>query len=94
MRDFVAVREAKDATDEEWQIKELNPAMYAFKGDWLWAHLPGLGNKNAAGEVYLTDLIAVAVEEGHTVVTASAEPFEVVGVNTPEELKTAERLVG
>ncbi len=93
-REFVAIREAKDATEDELAVTELNPAMYAFQGDWLWEHLPQLGNKNAAGEIYLTDLIAMAVEEGHAVVTESAEPFEVVGVNTPEELKTAERLAG
>ncbi len=93
-REFVAIREAKDATADELAVTELNPAMYAFQGDWLWAHLPLLGTGNAAGEIYLTDLIALAVEEGHAVVTAQAEPFEVVGVNTPEELQTAERLAG
>jgi bifunctional UDP-N-acetylglucosamine pyrophosphorylase/glucosamine-1-phosphate N-acetyltransferase len=92
--EFVAIREAKDASADELLVTELNPAMYAFQADWLWSHLPLLGNKNAAGEIYLTDLIALAVEEGHQVVASSAEPFEVVGVNTPEELKTAERLAG
>lgn len=94
MKDFVAIRESKDASEEEKAVKELNPAMYAFQGEWLWEHLPRLDSDNAAGEIYLTDLIAMAVEEGHAVVTAPAEPFEVVGVNTQEELKTAERLAG
>ena len=93
-REFVAIREAKDATPEELAITEVNPAMYAFNGEWLWAHLPLLSTKNAAGEMYLTDLIAMAVEEGQSVVSSSANPFEVVGVNTPEELATAERLLG
>lgn len=93
-KDLVASHEAKDATPEELEITELNPCIYSFRGDWLWEHLPRLGSNNAAGEIYLTDLIAMAVEEGHAVVTAPAEPFEVVGVNTQEELKTAERLAG
>lgn len=90
--EVIGNREFKDATDEEKQIRELNPCMYAFDAAWLWEHLKMLTSANAAGEYYLTDVIAMAMQEGRTIVTASGQPFEVVGVNTPEELQTAERL--
>lgn len=88
----VGNREYKDATDEERLIRELNPCMYAFDATWLWEHLRMLTDANVAGEYYLTDVIAMAMQEGRTIVTASGQPFEVVGVNTPEELQTAEKL--
>jgi len=86
--------EAKDASEVELEIKELNPAIYMFEAEWLWEHLPELENKNAGGEYYLTDLIGIAIEEGENVVTTTAEPLEVIGINTPEELERAENLLG
>ena len=91
---IVKNQEAKDATEEEKEIKELNPGIYAFDAAWLWEHLPELQNKNASGEYYLTDLIGMAIEEGEDVATAPADPFEVIGINTPEELARAEKLLG
>ncbi|MFH1631833.1 MAG: NTP transferase domain-containing protein [bacterium] len=89
-----AIREAKDATEEELKITEVNPSLYAFNAQWLWEHLPEVKNKNASGEYYLTDLVEMAIDEGAEVITAPAEPFEVIGVNSPEELEIAERLIG
>ncbi|MFH1712173.1 MAG: NTP transferase domain-containing protein [Patescibacteria group bacterium] len=88
------IKEAKDATEEELEIREVNPALYMFDAEWLWEHLPELKNKNASGEYYLTDLIAMAIDEGSDVMTASADPFEVIGINTQEELQVAEKLNG
>ncbi|MBU4452634.1 MAG: NTP transferase domain-containing protein [Patescibacteria group bacterium] len=90
----VAIREAKDATSEELEIREVNPALFAFEAQWLRDHLKLLSNKNASGEYYLTDLIEMAIEEGQEVATISADPIEVIGINTQDELKTAEELIG
>lgn len=87
---ILGIREAKDATPEELAVKEVNPAIYAFNAEWLWEKLPQIENKNASGEYYLTDLVELAIEEGSEVLTTQAKPFEVVGINTPEELKRAE----
>ena len=89
---FVAIREAKDTSEAEKEITEVNPGLYAIDAAWLWNHLPKIENKNANGEYYLTDLIAMASTEGETIATAPVEALECVGVNTPEELKTAEKL--
>ncbi|MBT4857269.1 NTP transferase domain-containing protein [Candidatus Uhrbacteria bacterium] len=91
---ILAIREAKDASEEELDIKEVNPSLFAFSAQWLWEHLPEIKNKNASGEYYLTDLIEMAIEEGADIVTATADPFEVVGVNSPEDLAAAEKLLG
>lgn len=90
---LVKIQECKDASDEELEIKEINPGIFLFNAEWLWEHLPELKNKNASGEYYLTDLVGMAIDEGSDVVTALAEPFEVVGINTQEELERVEKLV-
>lgn len=90
----VAIREAKDATENELEIKELNPALFAFNTEWLMNHLPRLSNKNASGEYYLTDLIEMAIDEGEEIATIPAEILEVIGINTEEELKRAQELIG
>ncbi len=85
-----AIREAKDATPEELAVTEVNPAIFAFPAIWAWNRLENLKNTNASGEYYLTDLIGAAMEEGVTIVTADADPMDVVGINSPEELARAE----
>lgn len=89
----IAIREAKDATPEELAVTEVNPAIFAFPASWAWTRLENLKNTNASGEYYLTDLIGVAMEEGVPIVTADADPMDVVGINSPEELARAEALV-
>lgn len=91
---IVRSQEMKDATPEELEIKEVNAGIYCFDAEWLWEHLPELKNQNASEEYYLTDLIGMAIEEGEDVKTISADPFEVIGINTPEELQRAENLLG
>lgn len=89
---LIGIREYKDATEEERQIQECNAGMYAFDAAWLWQHLGSIRNSNASQEYYLTDLLALAVQEGAGVSLIEADPEEVIGVNTPEELAIAESL--
>ncbi len=65
--DVIKITEYKDATEEERQIKEINPAIYAFDAKWLWANIHQLKNFNSQGEYYLTDLIKMAQEQGHKI---------------------------
>jgi len=90
----VEIKEVKDASDAEKEIKELNTGIYIFKAAWLWEHLPEIENKNASKEYYLTDLIKIAIDEGEEIITMTAKPFEVVGINTKEELEIAEEMIG
>ncbi|HCC83662.1 TPA: hypothetical protein DEP96_02320 [Candidatus Uhrbacteria bacterium] len=86
------IREVKDCTETEKQIREVNPALYAFPCAWLWQQLPKLDTENASQEFYLTDVIPLAVSEGRPIVTASADPLDVMGVNTLDELSRAEEV--
>jgi bifunctional UDP-N-acetylglucosamine pyrophosphorylase/glucosamine-1-phosphate N-acetyltransferase len=86
-------RQFKDATDEEKQILERDPALFCFRTDWLWDRLARLKNENAQGEYYLTDLVAMAFEEGLKIPTVSIPPEEAIGINTPEEKEIAEEIL-
>ena len=85
--------EAKDATPEQMMITEVNPCMYAFPAPWVWEMLQELKNENAQGEYYLTDLVGAAMAGGVPIVTADADPMDVVGINSPEELAKAEEMM-
>ncbi len=88
-----ALREAKDCSSTELEITEVNPGIYAFPVPWVFDRLKDVKNDNASGEYYLTDLIGLGMSEGRKIVTASVDPLQVVGVNTPDELRKAEELL-
>ena len=90
---IVGVVEYKDATDEQKQIKEINPGIYVFKTKWLWENLKKIKNKNNQKEYYLTDIIHIAVSSGQPVKWLRVDPIEVLGVNSPDDLKYVKKLV-
>ncbi len=94
-RDAVlGIIEAKDASDEERSIREVNSGIYCAKADVLREVIPDIGNANVQGEYYLTDLVQKAVERGLKVKAfTAADPTEFLGVNTKDELAAAERII-
>ena len=86
------VVEAKDASEEEKKILEVNPAFFCFEKNWLLESLPKIGNKNAQGEYYLTDLVKLAFEEGLTIPSVAIPAREAIGTNSKEDLDTAASL--
>lgn len=89
---IVAIIEAKDATDEEKNIVEVNPAYFSFDQAWLLEALPKLKNANAQGEYYLVDLVKMAFEEGLDIPTISITPREAIGTNSKEDVAHAETI--
>lgn len=78
----VGIVEEKDATDLQRTIKEVGTSTYVFDADFLRQALGGLGTDNAQGEMYLTDVIAKAVETGHGVASyVLADSVQAEGVN-------------
>jgi bifunctional UDP-N-acetylglucosamine pyrophosphorylase/glucosamine-1-phosphate N-acetyltransferase len=62
-----AIVEEKDATDEQAAVTEINSGILAIDAAYLDDVLPRIGNDNAKGEYYLTDVVALARADGHAV---------------------------
>ncbi len=60
--------EHKDATDEQRQIQEINTGILIANGADMKRWLAKLTNNNAQGEYYITDIIALAYQEGREIV--------------------------
>jgi len=89
-----AVVEERDASDEERRIGEINPGTYAFDAS-VWSLLGRVGDDNAAGEYYLTDVVAEyrAAGLGVRAVLGDDETRLLVGVNDRAQLARAEALL-
>jgi bifunctional UDP-N-acetylglucosamine pyrophosphorylase/glucosamine-1-phosphate N-acetyltransferase len=86
-----AVVEERDASEREQEIREVNGGVYAFDRAFLEAALPRLEPANAAAELYLTDLLALAVESGRPArAVVVAHPEEILGVNSRADLARVE----
>jgi len=84
--------EVKRATEEQKRIAEVNSGVYCFDRSWLWSALQALP-RNASGEYYLTDLVAMASSQGHKIATVSGTFDETIGINDRVQLAAAERLL-
>lgn len=85
--------EEAHATAEQLNIREVNPGVYCFRAAWLWEALKRI-QLSPKGEYYLTDLVGMAVAEGHKIQTLSVEdPDEMIGINTRLHLAQAEALL-
>jgi bifunctional UDP-N-acetylglucosamine pyrophosphorylase/glucosamine-1-phosphate N-acetyltransferase len=84
--------EEKDAGPDEKAVREINTGVMVGPAERLRAWLGSLGNDNAQGEYYLTDVIAMAVNDGVTVHGIKADTWtEVMGINDKKQLAEAER---
>lgn len=91
---IAGIVEKKDCSEEELAITEVNPGYYIFKSSWLWSALPRLSRDNAQGEYYITDLIALALQEGRQVRDVLFDsPEEALGINTPEQMDLVEKIM-
>jgi bifunctional UDP-N-acetylglucosamine pyrophosphorylase/glucosamine-1-phosphate N-acetyltransferase len=90
---LAAIREDRDATPEERAITLCNGGLMALRGDRALALLEQVGNRNAQGEYYLTDLVAVARAGGERVEIVTAPEVEVQGINDRAQLAAVEAVV-
>jgi bifunctional UDP-N-acetylglucosamine pyrophosphorylase/glucosamine-1-phosphate N-acetyltransferase len=85
-----AIVEARDATPAQRTLTEVNVGVYAVAADWLSRTLDRIEPRNAAGEYYLTDLVALGVADGVGLATWSAPSMEgLEGVNDRVQLAEA-----
>jgi bifunctional UDP-N-acetylglucosamine pyrophosphorylase/glucosamine-1-phosphate N-acetyltransferase len=86
----LAIVEHDEATTEQRAIGEGNSGILCFEDAWLWPHLARV-ERRPGGEVYLTDLVAMARNEGRTVGALQVvDPLEVIGVDHRLKLAQAE----
>jgi bifunctional UDP-N-acetylglucosamine pyrophosphorylase/glucosamine-1-phosphate N-acetyltransferase len=82
-----AIVEQADATPEQRAITEINAGVYAFDAAFLRAGLGRLDTANAQGELYLTDLVAIAAADGRPARgVCSADEWQARGVNDRVQL--------
>jgi bifunctional UDP-N-acetylglucosamine pyrophosphorylase/glucosamine-1-phosphate N-acetyltransferase len=84
------VVEVTDATPEEAALEEGNTGVYLVSSELLWKGIAQLDDRNAQGELYLTDVVGYAIAQGRPVEALVMEdPVEAMGVNTRGELAQA-----
>ncbi|MET0895139.1 MAG: bifunctional UDP-N-acetylglucosamine diphosphorylase/glucosamine-1-phosphate N-acetyltransferase GlmU [Acidimicrobiia bacterium] len=83
--------EQRDATDEELAVDEVNPSFYCFRRAYLAPALRRVNPENAQGQYYLTDVIGVLRDAGHTVAAIEADDAgEVASINDRVQLAEVE----
>ncbi len=94
-RDGVAtIREERDASPQEKEIREINAGVYCFDAQKLFRLIPGLKVHRKKNEFYLTDTIGLLVDQGETVETLkTTHAEEALGINTREDLASAEAVI-
>ncbi|MBD8890732.1 bifunctional UDP-N-acetylglucosamine diphosphorylase/glucosamine-1-phosphate N-acetyltransferase GlmU [Roseibium litorale] len=85
-----AIREEKDASEEERKVTFCNSGIMGFRGAHALSLLEAIGNSNAKGEFYLTDAVEIASARGLNVTAVEGDESEVQGVNTREQLSQCE----
>jgi UDP-N-acetylglucosamine pyrophosphorylase len=86
--------EQKDASKEELAVREINSGVYVFNAGVLFQALGKINTNNAQKEYYLTDVFGICFEGGQRVYAFKTDnPDEILGINTPEQLHEAERLL-
>jgi bifunctional UDP-N-acetylglucosamine pyrophosphorylase/glucosamine-1-phosphate N-acetyltransferase len=89
----VAIVEHKDASEQQKKISEVNTGILALNAGYLKLLLSKVDNNNSQGEYYLTDIIALAVQQGNRIITSQPQQsYEVEGVNDRKQLAKLERI--
>ena len=87
---LLRIVEHKDASEAERAISLCNSGVIACNAALLFELIGHIGNDNAAGEYYLTDIVAIAREMQRTATVVLCDESETLGINTRPELARAE----
>jgi len=83
--------EQLELSAEQLGIHEVGTSIYCFHRELLASSLQELSPTNSKGEYYLTDVVAILADEGHSVgVVGVDDPSEVAGINNQAQLECAE----
>lgn len=82
--------EMTDATPDELRIPEGNTGTYLVDSEFLWKALDQVDTNNAQGEIYLTDIVGIAVRDGRAIDAVPLDDAdEALGINSRAELARA-----
>lgn len=88
----IGVVEQLDATPEQLEIREVNASIYLFDNPVVYPLLFKIGNNNAKGEYYLTDIIQLLKDRDYTIDAIKTDDYRVsIGINNRWELQEAQR---
>ncbi|MDH5631437.1 MAG: bifunctional UDP-N-acetylglucosamine diphosphorylase/glucosamine-1-phosphate N-acetyltransferase GlmU [Gammaproteobacteria bacterium] len=91
--DVLAIVEQKDLSEDQQKIREINSGYIVAPAEKMNDWLAALRNDNAAGEYYLTDIIAMAISNGVSVAGVVTEDNdEIMGINNKQQLAYLERV--
>src|SRR5215475_3878477 len=85
-----AIREHQDCSASERDTRLSNAGAMAFRVPALAELIGRIGNHNASGEYYLTDVVDLANRDGHKVLPVVCSAEEAIGINTRAQLAAAE----
>lgn len=89
---LLAIREERDCSEAEREITFCNGGLMAIAGKDALRLLDAVGNDNAKGEFYLTDIVEIARDAGLTAVATEAAFEDLLGINNRAELAEAEAI--
>jgi len=89
---LTAIVEQRDADDATARIPLCNSGVMAIDAAQLFPLVDRIGNDNAKGEYYLTDIVAIARDQGLVCAVVEAPAEQLLGINSRAELAAAERL--
>ncbi len=90
---ITGIVEMSEADEPTLAITEVNCGVYCFRAAWLWENLASLP-PSPRGEIFLTDLIARAVQQGMLVESVlSHDANEIIGINNRVQLAEAEAVL-
>lgn len=87
--DLLRIVEFKDATPEQRQTDFCNSGLMACDAATLFSLVAEVGNDNASGEYYLTDVVELARARGLKVTAVACDESETLGINSRADLAAA-----
>lgn len=89
----IDIVEEKDANEKQKKIKEINAACYLFSAGFLKENINKISKSKITGEYYIVSLVKIAVKKIKKVDAFVINKLKWRGINTPEELAEAEKLL-
>lgn len=93
-RELTGIVEESDASDEQRKVKLINTGIYCVKKAFLFDSLNEIKSDNVKGEFYLTDIVEIGYRKKKVMGVLVGDDWkETVGVNTLQDLQTAESIM-